>query len=126
METNFKIAKFVKNDNSFEKTGYDEYQISYLRGIKIHELRVVVNGFLTKQSINLIDPNLGYKNKILVGIKEYLENGNDCKNKVTKKITMSYLESIYSKNIIKNIKTFLMPINKEESRDKLTELGLVN
>ena len=40
METNFKIAKFVKNDNSFEKTGYDEYQISYLRGTKIHELRL--------------------------------------------------------------------------------------
>lgn len=126
METNFKIAKFVKNDNSFEKTGYDEYQISYLRGSKIHELRIVVNGFLTKQSINLIDPNLGYKNKILVGVKEYLENGKDCKNTVTKKITMTYLESIYSKKIINNVKTFLIPINKEESRDKLTELGLVN
>lgn len=126
METNFKIAKFVKNDNSFEKTGYDEYQISYLRGTKIHELRIVVNGFLTKQSINLIDPNLGYKNKILVGVKEYLENGKDCKNTVTKKITMTYLESIYSKKIINNVKTFLIPINKEESRDKLTELGLVN
>ena len=126
METNFKIVKFVKNDNSFEKTGYDEYQISYLRGTKIHELRIVVNGFLTKQSINLIDPNLGYKNKILVGVKEYLENGKDCKNTVTKKITMTYLENIYSKKIINNIKTFLIPINKEESRDKLTELGLVN
>ena len=88
-------------------------------------MSVVVNGFLTKQSINLINPNLGYKNKILVGIKEYIENGKDCKNIVTKKITMSYLESIYSKNIIKNIQKFLMPINKEESRDKLTELGLV-
>ena len=126
MEINFKIAKFVKNDNSFEKTGYDEYQISYLRGTKIHELRIVVNGFLTKQSINLIDPNLGYKNKILVGVKEYLENSKDCKNTVTKKITMTYLESIYSKKIINNVKTFLIPINKEESRDKLTELGLVN
>lgn len=126
METNFKIAKFVKNELSFEKTGYDEYSITYLKGVKIHELRIVVNGYLTKQSVNIIDCNSGYKNKILVGVKEYLENGKDCKNIVTKKITMSYLESIYSKNIIKNIKTFLMSINKEESRDKLTELGLIN
>ena len=74
METNFKIAKFVRNDNSFEKTGYDEYSITYLKGVKVHELRVVVNGYLTKQTINIIDFSSGYKNKILVGIKEYLEN----------------------------------------------------
>ena len=78
METSFKIAKFVKNENLFEKTGYDEYQISYLRGTKIHELRVVVNGFLTKQSINLIDPNLRhiqffcYQRKYLLGMRRFL------------------------------------------------------
>ena len=126
METNFKIAKFVKNDNSFEKTGYDEYSITYLKGVKVHELRIVVNGYLTKQTINIIDFSLGYKNKILVGIKEYLENGKDSKNKVTKKVTLYYLETFYSKKIIHNVKTFLLPINKEESRDKLTELGLIN
>lgn len=126
METNFKIAKFVKNDNSFEKTGFDEYSITYLKGAKTHELRIVVNGFLTNQSINIIDFNSGYKNKILIGIKEYLTNGKDSKNKVTKKVTLYYLETFYSKKIIHNVKTFLLPINKEESRDKLTELGLIN
>ncbi len=126
METNFKIAKFVKNGNSFEKTGFDEYSITYLKGAKTHELRIVVNGFLTNQSINIIDFNSGYKNKILIGIKEYLTNGKDSKNKVTKKVTLYYLETFYSKKIIHNVKTFLLPINKEESRDKLTELGLIN
>lgn len=59
METKFKIAKFIKNDFSFEKNGYNEYSITYLKGTKIHQLRIVVNGFLTKQSINTIDGNSG-------------------------------------------------------------------
>jgi CO dehydrogenase/acetyl-CoA synthase epsilon subunit len=126
METKFKIVKFTKKDNSFLKDGYDEYSITYLKGTKVHQLRIVVDGYLTKQSINIIDGNSGYKNKILLGIKEYLENGVDSKNKVTKRVTLSYLENFYSKKIVHNVKTFLLPINKEESRDKLTELGLIN
>lgn len=124
METLFRIAKFIKKEDSFIKDGYDEYSITYLKGTKVHYLRIVVNGYLTKQSINLIDTNSGYKNKILLAIKEYIEIGVDNKNKVIKRITLSYLEKFYSKKIIHNLKTFLLPINKEESRDKLTELGL--
>ena len=60
METNFKIPKFINNNNSFEKIGYDEYCITYLKGLKVHELRIVVNGYLTKQSINIIDFSSGY------------------------------------------------------------------
>lgn len=126
METKFKIAKFIKTEDTFLKEGYDEYTITYLKGLKVHYLRIVVNGFLTKQSINIIDGNSGYKNKILLSIKEYLEIGKDSKNRVSKKLTLSYLENFYSKKIIHNVKTFLIPINKEESRDKLTELGLIN
>lgn len=126
METKFKIAKFIKTEDTFLNEGYDEYTITYLKGLKVHYLRIVVNGFLTKQSINIIDGNSGYKNKILLSIKEYLEIGKDSKNRVSKKLTLSYLENFYSKKIIHNVKTFLIPINKEESRDKLTELGLIN
>jgi hypothetical protein len=126
METNFKIPRFKKESNVFVKIGYDEYKITYLKGTKIHQLRIVVNGYLTKQNINLIDGNSGYKNKILTAIKEFLEFGNLTQNKVTKKITISYLENFYSKKIIHNVKTFLLNINKEESRDKLTEFGLIN
>lgn len=126
METKFKIAKFVKKDNFFEKCGYDEYTITYLKGTKVHQLRIVVNGFLTKQTINIIDAQSGYKNKLLLGIKEYIETGHYNKNTVTKKITLSYLENFYSKRIVNNIKTVLLKINKEESRDKLTELGLID
>lgn len=126
MEINFKIPKYKKENNSFIKTGYNEYKITFLKGRKVHELRIVVNGYLTKQSINLIAGNSGYKNKILLSIKEYLEYNNSTKNRVKKKITLRYLENFYSEQIIHNVKTYLLKINKEESRDKLTEFGLIN
>ena len=128
MEINFKIAKFIKNedDGSFAKIGYDEYKITFLKGTKIHQLRIVVNGYLTKQTINLINYSSGYKSNILKAIKEYLDFGHLTKNRVTKKVTISYLENFYSKKVIHNVKNFLLNINKEESRDKLTEFGLIH
>jgi len=126
MITAFKIAKFKKDDVGFTKTGYDEYIVTYILGPKAHQLRIVVNGFITKQTINLINGNSGYKNNILLGIKEYLELKSIPTNKVVKKITLHYLEQIYSKRLVNNIKTHLININKEESRDKLTKLGFVD
>lgn len=125
METKLKIAKFIKSDTQFINNGYDEYIITYLRGVKPHQIRVVVEGYLTNQTINMLDGNSGYKNKLLLGVKEYLEVGRLSKNRVSKKLTISYLENFYSKKLIHNIKTFLLPINKEDSRDKLTELNLI-
>lgn len=125
MEINFKIAKFKKEDDKFVKVWYDEYQITFLKGTKVHQLRVVVNGYLTKQTLNLVAGNSGYKNKILIAIKEYLEFGHLTQNIVRKKVTISYLQNFYSKKVIHNVKTFLLNINKEESRDKLTEFGLI-
>lgn len=128
METKFKIAKFINIDNEFEKIGYEEYIITYLKGVKIHQLRIVVNGFLTKQVINLIEGNSGYKSRILLAIKEYQDNtsnNNNNNNKVTNKITLTYLDKFYSKKIVNNVKNYLLSINKEESRDKLTKYGLI-
>lgn len=126
MENKFKIAKYTKIDDTFTKDGYDEYTITYLKGTKLHQLRIVVNGFLTKQVINILDCRSGFKNRILHAIKEYLDNGLDCKNKVVNNLTISFLERFYSKNILHTIKTYLLSINKEDSRDKLTEFGLVD
>lgn len=124
MTTNFKIATYKKDNDNFIKTGYDDYEITYLKGIKIHQLRIVVNGYLTKKIINLVDLHQGYKNQILGAISEYRSNSTP-KNKVVNKITMDYMKSFYSKNIIKNIENYLININKEESRDKLTKFNLI-
>jgi hypothetical protein len=126
METNFKIPKFKKEEDKLIKIGYDEYQVTYLKGTKVHQLRIVVNGYLTKQTLNLVEGNSGYKSKILMGIREYLDFGHLTQDRVTKKVTISYLENFFSKKIIHNVKTFLLNINKEESREKLTEFGLIN
>lgn len=125
METKFKIAKYIKNNDVFEKTGFDEYNITYLKGNKVHQLRIVVNGYLTKQTINLISFKDGYKNNILLGIKEYIDNIDNIKNITNKKITLSYIKQFYSKTLVKNVQNYLININKEESRDKLTKFGLI-
>lgn len=123
MIINFKTAKFEKINEVFQKIGYDEYTITFLMGTKVHRLRIVVNGYITKETINLISFRDGYKNNILLAIKEYIEIGNE-NNKVVKKVTINYLKQFYSKAVISNVENYLIKINKEESRDKLTELGI--
>ena len=44
METIFKIAKYKNTETGFELIGYDEYLITYLKGKKPHQIRIVVNG----------------------------------------------------------------------------------
>lgn len=128
METIFKIVKFEKNDDIFIKIGYDEFKITYLKGLKVHQLRIVVNGFLTKQNLNLVSFKEGYKNKILSAIKEYVYTDESIKSKnvISKNIKIHYIKAFYSPLVVKNIQQYLININKEESRDKLTEFGLIN
>jgi len=125
MKINFKIAKFKLNNDVFIKEGYNEYAITFLKGTKIHQLRIVVNGYLTNQKINLLNYSEGYKNKILLAIKEYIFDKKNT-NIVSKKITMEYIKQMYSNMVINNVKKHLINISKEESRDKLTEFGLIN
>ena len=100
-----------------------------MKGLRSHQLRIVVNGILTSQKINLLDGNSGYKSSILKSIKEYrdfIKDETKSKNKPTRFVSIASLESLYSKKIIHNIQTFLLPISKEDSRDKLTEYGLID
>ena len=125
MQINFKIAKYKKIDDSFVHDGYDEYVITFKKGLKVHQLRIVVNGFLTNKTINLINGNSGYKNQILSAISDFKNNNIDKNNVVTKPITLGFLNSVYNKKIITNVQNYLININKEESRDKLTEFNLI-
>jgi hypothetical protein len=126
MKNEFKISKYEKNGECFVKTGYHEYDISYLKGLKINELRIVVNNYLTTKKINILSCNEGYKDKILSAIQEYELNKNKYKNKVSKFITIDYLKRVYSEKIINNIINRLIPIKKEENRDILTKYNLID
>ena len=127
METNFKVAKYEKTDAGFKHLGYDEYLITYIKGKKPHQIRVVVNGILSTRVINLIDGNSGYKNQILSAISEIKNGRVNTNNKVSekKKVTLSYIGTFYSKLIVKNVKNYLIGINKEERRDTLTKYELI-
>jgi hypothetical protein len=127
MENLFKVAKYEQTEFGFKHLGYDEYCITYLKGIKSHELRIVVNGILSNQKINLVDPSTGYKSQILkaIGDIKKMIKSNKKTQTVTKSIKMDYFKSIYSKDIIRNIEQYLMGINKEESRDILSSHELI-
>jgi hypothetical protein len=127
METNFRVAKYEKLDTGFNLIGYDEYSVTYLKGKKPHQIRIVVDGILTKRIINLIDGKSGYKNQILFAISDVKNAKIDLTQRPSekKKVTLGYISTFYSKLIVRNVKNYLMGINKEESRDKLTKFELI-
>jgi hypothetical protein len=125
MENLFKVAKYEQTESGFNHLGYDEYSITYLKGTKSHELRIVVNGLLSNQKINLIDHSTGYKSQILAAISDIKNNKIKQKQTVTKSLKLTQIKSIYSNQIIRNIEQYLMGINKEESREILTSYELI-
>jgi hypothetical protein len=127
METVFKVAKYEKTDVGFNHLGYDEYLITYIKGKKPHQIRIVVNGILSTGVINLIDGNSGYKSQILAAISEIRNEKIKLTQKPSekKKVTLSYIGTFYSKLIVKNVKNYLIGINKEERRDTLTKFELI-
>lgn len=127
MENNFKVAKYEKTDEGFNHIGYDNYLITYIKGKKPHQLRIVVNGILSTRIINLVDGNSGYKTQILTAISEIKNEKINLKVIVSerKKLTLAYLSTFYSKLIVNNVKKYLIGINKEESRDTLTKFELI-
>lgn len=127
MENFFKVAKYEKTDEGFNHHGYDEYRITYLKGKKPHQIRIVVDGILTKRVINLIDGNSGYKNQILSAISDVKNAKIDLTQRPSEKkmVTLGYLSTLYSKLIINNVKNYLIGINKEERRDTLTKYELI-
>ncbi len=127
MENLIKIAKYEKTEQGFKHLGYDEYRITYGKAQKVHQLRIIVNGKYTEHKINLIDGCSGYKHALLSAISDY----KNCRLKnypnqsVKKTIKLDVLQQIYSKNIIANVKNYLLTINKEEKRDILTKFELI-
>lgn len=120
------IPIWDKKDDKFEIISYTDYTITYCKSGKISKFMIVVNGIQTKNCINLLAPTNGWKKEILQSISDY-KNDRNLVNKnviVTKGISYHFLEQCYSKNIIKNIKSYLEDIKTEMSRDVLTKYEL--
>lgn len=124
MKNLFKISKFNKVNDTFEFTGYDEYQITYLASSKINFFRVVVNGRLTTHKVEITHWT-NIKNVLLSAVSDFKNDRIKDKNIYTKTLTMGYLKMFYNETLVKNIEKHLLQINKECSRDKLTEYNLI-
>lgn len=126
MELIFRVAKYNKEGENFIINGYDEYTVTFLKGLKTHQFRVCINGRITTQTINIISFKTGYRDKILSAIGEYVNAVyNESEPLVKKKITLAYIGGLYSKTVVNNIKYYLLNIGKCDSRDELTKYGLI-
>jgi len=126
MEILFSIPKFTLINEVFVKTAHEYYNITFCKGCKKDEIRIVVNRYLTKQYINLTNHKGGYKDRILSAINEYKNYYSFDSTLTNKKINIDYIKENYSKRVFENMKNHLLPINKEESRDVLTKYNLIN
>jgi hypothetical protein len=129
MENVFKIAKWGHTESDgFAHLGYDVYKITYHKGKKSHQIRIVVDGIITNRVINLIDGNSGYKTQILSAISDVKNAKIDLTQKQSekKKVTLGYIETFYNQLIVNNVKSYLVGISKEESRDVLTKFQLIS
>lgn len=129
MQNNFKIALYKFENDNFIKVGYKEFIINYTFSPNgPDKLVLVVNGYRTKQSVNLLDATFPFKDCILRAINEYVfakENElQKCSDK--KLLNVTKLTFLYSKYIVNIIRNHLLSINKEDSRDKLTDFNLIN
>ena len=126
MKKLFKISRFTLENDKFKFSHFDEYKITFLKSSNPHLFRIVVNGSISKQKINIVHPkeNGGYKDKILLAISEYYNNLLK-EDGVRKSINFGQLQKMYSKVVVKNIKEYLVPISKETSRDVLTSYNLI-
>ena len=86
----------------------------------------MANGTYTDEELNQMYAS-GYKNQILAAISEIKNDRIKTTNIVSekKKITLAYIGTFYSKLIVKNVKNYLIGINKEERRDTLTKYELI-
>lgn len=119
MKNIFRIP--VYND-LLELLGEEVFEITYLKANKHHQFRIVVNGTITKSVINLLDYRQGYKSQILSAISQHKSQELP---KTKKFVKITELKNLYSKSVVKNVINYLLPINKETSRDELTKYNLI-
>jgi len=103
---------------------HDKYIIRYLKHTKKHNLRIVVNDYITKEKINTADYKQGYRKQLLKAISEYRNEDRTKMHQTKKGINFNYLNQNFTKERVKNVKNYLLPIKTEISRDILTEYNL--
>lgn len=126
MEINFRIPVFEVNDDMLVKTEDRVFKITFLFGSTWKTFRICVDGILSNQEVSILSYNTSKKDKYLKAIQYVLfsEKQLDRPNP-SKMLTISKLNAIYAKGILKSIKTNLLETHTEQSRDVLVQYQLV-
>lgn len=124
MENLFKIPVYEKQDEKFVIVREVEFKITYIKTDTPQKLRVVVNGHITKEIINVYNPAQSYRKALLQAISDYV---NDRISMVVtnKKVSIDYIKKLKDPMGFHNVKNFLLDIRKEVKRDRLTEFNLI-
>lgn len=112
-------------NKDIEFTHNEIYTITYIHSKKVNVLRIIVNGLMSTSDINLLDFNEGYKSRILTAISQYKNGKLYQVVGASKFLSLDYMKSLYSKNVIKKVEDYLLPINSEKTRDILTKYNLI-
>jgi len=124
----FSIPIYEKKDDRFEIIGETIYTITYkIKNPLKPNLQIIVNGILTDKFIHLGSSycNPSFKSEILEAISWYFHRDMSQKYQIHTYFapmeTVFRLFSAHSRNIV----YYLLPINKEISRDKISKYDLI-
>lgn len=83
----------------FTFTGSDTYKIQFMRNKSPHLIRIVVDGYISKENINLLHPKEkgGYKDKVLKAISQKFNGELD--KTTSKLLTQNLVFQLYSKTV---------------------------
>ncbi len=125
MEILLNIAKYRETNIGFEKEGYDTYRLTFIKSRKPNSLRIVVNGKLSTQEITF-NHGTEYKSVILKAVSEFKngELGQHFTN-ITKTLTMEEVRNDFGEVKADVLRNHILPIKKEDNRDKLTRYRLI-
>ena len=126
MENLITIPIYKKVKNQFKVVDMADFKINYV--IRENgDLGIVVNEYKTKFVIKPDYFCKSYKDMLLSAISEYV-NTKDAKGNCNKSelIDFKSLERIYNEKCIHNLKMNLIPIKKEDKRDRLSNFRLID
>jgi len=101
-----------------------EYIITYQLRNK-RSFKVIVNGVVTNRIIKFNKPTFPWKDSILWAISDYVNGDVDYDKKCETPLSFYWFYKSDNAYMKKNVKRYLLPINKEMNRDNLTKYKLI-
>lgn len=118
------IPKYEKVDDVWNVLNYESYIITYILYGK-NKFKVIVNGRLTTGIIKFNMNGFPFKDILLSSIANYQNNILVDGVYHTEGVSLKWFNKSNNDQMKHNVTSHLLPINREMSRDRLTEFGLI-